>query len=540
MIHVDDLLIAGKRSFVMGKFADEFRKVYDISMQCIEWPGDEITFLKRHHVLHADGRLTIHTHHKHVLQPCSLLGLNAKNQNKKSPAHADIDLEDRSEDLSPGDATTFRTYVGSLMYLANDLPHCQYVIRYLSTYSSKPTQKNQTVLRHLVSYLACHTSISMSLKWCGRTPGMYHAYPDVQQSENVLEVFTVSDWASDRQTRRSVSCCCIFFGGCMIFSASRTQKVVSLSSAEAEVYACSSGSSDAILLARLLSWLTGRRTWIYVYTDSSGARGILQRQGVGRFRHLSCRVLWLQALIANGAIRLCSVSGHVNPADIGTKRLSAAPLRSLMAILGLYSKDVGALEGGDDPGRVFIKRESVRALVCALSLLNLKGCSDENPVDHGWNLFIFTAVLGLVMILPLMFTLLGWFGTSMEADTAMEAGTAMEVTMEADTAENMTEDVAHNVATAADPIGSTEGSYDIPVSTPLGPRTVTVFTGARSSHESTPIWGGVDECGMPRFNTFFELPAPGDNWSPEAMITWMYERCARRHSNATTDQHRTL
>ena len=90
----------------------------------------------------------------------------------------------------------------------------------------------------------------------------------------------------------------------MIFSAPRTQKVVSLSSAEAEVYACSSGSSDSILLARLLTWLTGRRTWIYVYTDSSGARGILQRQGVGRLRHLSCRVLWLQALIASGTIRL--------------------------------------------------------------------------------------------------------------------------------------------------------------------------------------------------------------------------------------------
>ena len=143
----------------------------------------------------------------------------------------------------------------------------------------------------------------------------------------------------------SVSCCCIFLGGCLIFSASRTQKVVSLSSAEAEVYACSSGSSDAILLARLRSWLTGRRAWIYVYTDSSRAREILQRQGVGRLRHLSCRVLWLQALIANGTIRLCSVSGHVSLADIGTKRLSAARLRSLMAVLGLCNKDVGALEG---------------------------------------------------------------------------------------------------------------------------------------------------------------------------------------------------
>ena len=73
-------------------------------------------------------------------------------------------------------------------------------------------------------------------------------------------------------------------------------------------------------------------------------------------------MLWLQALIANGTIRLCSVSGHVSLADIGTKRLSAARLRSLMAVLGLCNKDVGALEGGDDPGRVFIKRENVRAL----------------------------------------------------------------------------------------------------------------------------------------------------------------------------------
>ena len=36
MIHVDDLLIAGRKSFVMGKFSEELRKFYDISMQCIE------------------------------------------------------------------------------------------------------------------------------------------------------------------------------------------------------------------------------------------------------------------------------------------------------------------------------------------------------------------------------------------------------------------------------------------------------------------------------------------------------------------------
>ena len=152
------------------------------------------------------------------------------------------------------------------------------------------------VLKHLVAYLACHGDISVSLKWTGRCSGIYHGYPDISQSDNVLEIFTDSDWASDRNTRRSVSCCVMFLGSCLLFSASRTQKVVSLSSAEAEVYACSSGASDGILLSRLVSWLTGRKTWMIIYTDSSGAKGILQRQGVGRLRHLSCRVLWLQNL----------------------------------------------------------------------------------------------------------------------------------------------------------------------------------------------------------------------------------------------------
>ena len=31
--------------------------------------------------------------------------------------------------------------------------------------------------------------------------------------------------------------------------------------------------------------------------------------------------------------------------------------------------------------------------------------------------FIFTALLGFVMMVPLMFTLLGWFSTSMEAES---------------------------------------------------------------------------------------------------------------------------
>ena len=493
MIHVDDLVVAGRRSFILGKFSDELRKFYDIAVQCIERPGDEITFLKRLHVLHPDGRLTLQTHQKHIMKLCSLLGMNIKTQNMKTPAHSDVDREDTTADLTGDASTVFRTCVGILMYPGNDLPHCQYVIRHLSTYSSKPTVKSMVVLRHLVAYLACHGEISISLKWTGRCSGICHGYPDVCESENVLEIFTDSDWASDRNTRRSVSSCVMCIGSCLLFSASRTQKVVSLSSAEAEVYACSSGASDGILLSRLLSWLTGRKTWMFICTDSSGAKGILQRQGVGRLRHRSCRVLRLQNLIASGGIVLRSVSGHTNPADIGTKRLSVGRMKSLMSILGSFN-------GSDDPGKVFSKRQSIRSLLCGLSLLQLQGC-ESDIVSDNWSLIVWTFMIGLLMLMPLIIATLTGDSNTPDDDEPMPS------------------------APCGDP-ASTELS--------LGSEDPGIF--AAPSNDAPPLTAAAassssshrDGSGMPHFSLPAALPFSNEAWSPDAMLTWMYDRCLRR------------
>eukprot|EP00435_Cladocopium_sp_Y103_P032693 s295_g8.t1 len=193
-----------------------------------------------------------------------------------------------------------------------------------------------------------------------------------------LEVFTDSDRASDKTSRRSVSCATMFVGGCLLFSSSRTQKLVSLSSAEAKVYSCSSGASDAIMLARLIAWMTGFKVTVHLHTDSSGARGILPRQGVGRVR----RLLWLQDLINSGQTKLATVAGAVSPADIGTKRLRLPcnRLKSLMCMIGMSDVARGSLVGADDPGNVLRIRSNLMTILSALSLMSLKGCETEDPV----------------------------------------------------------------------------------------------------------------------------------------------------------------
>jgi len=269
LIHVDDILVVGQRDYVLNQFVPCLENKYEISTRVIAKPGDELHFLKRRMTLLSDSRLLIQTHHKHVQQMCDVLGLNKALQRKKSPGHAEMDQCDLSGEISPEEAKAFRTCAGVLLYLAADLPHCQHVVRHLATYSTQPTVRSMLVLKHLVGYLAAHEDVCISLKFKGRSDGIFHQY-DLPPGESAMEVFTDSDWASDKNKRRSVSCVVIFWSGMMLYSASRTQKLVSLPSAEAELYACSSGISDSVLLTRLIAWMTGCKVTTYLYTDSSG------------------------------------------------------------------------------------------------------------------------------------------------------------------------------------------------------------------------------------------------------------------------------
>ena len=105
---------------------------------------------------------------------------------------------------------------------------------------------------------------------------------------------------------------------------------------------------------------------------------------------------------------------YANPADIGTTRLNAGRMRSLMSILGLYNHTTGSLEGCDDPGRVFTRRQTqnIRSLLCALSLLQLQGCDQADTADISWSVILTTMVIGLVLVFPLVISIP--FSTTLE------------------------------------------------------------------------------------------------------------------------------
>ena len=493
LIHVDDILVLGQRDYVLSKFVPCLQSKYEISTQVIAKPGDELHFLKRRMTLLSDSRLLIQTHHKHVQQMCDVLGLNKALQRKKSPGHAEMDQCDLSDEISPQEAKAFRTCVGVLLYLAADLPHCQHVVRHLSTYSTQPTVRSMQVLKHLVGYLAPHEDVCVSLKCKGRSDGVFHQY-DLPPGESAMEVYTDSDWASDKDKRRSVSCVVIFWSGMMLYSASRTQKLVSLSSAEAELYACSSGVSDSVLLSRLIAWMTDCKVTTYLYTDSSGARGIIQRQGVGRVRHLSCRVLWLQDMVAAGQIKLSTIAGSLNPADIGTKRLPCNRLRTLMHTLGMYNTTAKELEGTTDSSSFFNKKQHVLALLSVLGLGQLKGCDEVEPTAPPAAVVVFTILVGFLFMMFYM------------------------------TLQNVPQHEA--LQEEPEPEGATYDSVGEPV--------LNEEVDEEATEEATALTSSIPDDA--EHQLAFAIPrSSSDMPTPEGFLNWLLVRCHRRLENPNWD-----
>ena len=135
---------------------------------------------------------------------------------------------------------------------------------------------------------------------------------------------------------------------------------------------------------------------LYLDSSAAGARGVLSRKGVGRLRHLSCRILWMQDLVMEKRLLVRSVMGALNPADIATKRLSAARLESLCYFSGNIFRH---LTNQQQQGH---SQAQINLLISALSVLTqLQGCSDamDSLATGGcfFNaVFSFTWLLGLI------------------------------------------------------------------------------------------------------------------------------------------------
>ena len=340
-VHVDDMLCGGVTA-ILERLEQHLASKFKISSEWLREVGDEVCFLKRRHLLVSPELLVIEPNVKYIDKLLEVTGLSRGNHRSKGtpfPTGALPTEQASDKPLDSATATRFRSAVGILMYMSSDLIACQYGIRYLSTYAHAPTEGAWKLLRHLTSYISVHRSHCIGLSKPELGKGLTQ---DKSSAENIslLEVLSDSDWSGCKRTRKSVSSCAILWDNMLLYSHSKTQKVVSLSSAESEYHSLISAAADGLFLSACIRFLMPEVTLEQVcLVDNMAARALACRQGVGKLRHISGKLLWLQQLTKDEVLYVAPVATAVNASDIGTKPLKADRVNRLLGMLGIRNAD---------------------------------------------------------------------------------------------------------------------------------------------------------------------------------------------------------
>ena len=424
-IHVDDLLVIGS-DFDCKWFLDELSLHFNLKSSGPFSSSEpaEVQYLKKNIIITPDGI---------VVEPCKqyipklLELLHVENRREKTcPHHNNLEAYSRDKIL-PGEllnaeqARVFRGGLGLCLYLAQDRPDVQEAVRVLSTYMGSPTVRAMSALKHLACYLkgtaeygifltSCSVGTRLQDHWLVKDSAL-----DDPSSYNV-ECYCDSNWGGCKTTRKSTSSGMVFLNGCLVLSLCKSQSTIALSSCEAELLAMTHMTAEAIMvcnLCRFLLKLDGREVNpdldFIVYTDSSSAKALAQRRGVGRLKHVDLRHLWVQACVRQKLIRLKKVGTQNNVADLNTKNLSLARRRFLFGLCGLSEDQKKIIISTSNDINLNNPNVIRRIALILAGLPMVDGAADgtamEQLTSRSW--WIMLAIPGLVVVAIFLWMMVG-------------------------------------------------------------------------------------------------------------------------------------
>ena len=140
--------------------------------------------------------------------------------------------------VEKADAKTYQSPIGSLIYLTNTRPDIVHSVNLISRFMNQPSKLHYAVAKRILRYLQGTKQLGILCK---------------KENGNNLVGFTDDDWAGSLDDRKSTSGYIFCLGSNVISWSSKKQKMVALSSAEAEYIAATDAACEAIWLRRLLS-----------------------------------------------------------------------------------------------------------------------------------------------------------------------------------------------------------------------------------------------------------------------------------------------
>jgi len=219
---------------------------------------------------------------------------------------------------------TYMSLVGAFLWLSNMTRfEIGYIVTQLARFVSNPSRVHFKAAIRVLVYLRTTKERSLILHPC-------------KETKPELRVFVDSNWG----TKFSVSGAVFEFMGAIIHWFSRTQRSVSMSSTEAEYFAASMATRDALFLRELLADLGFVQNYpTPLRTDNKGVVDLsFDPVAFKKTKHILRAAEFLRDSAARRKVTVVWLSGADNVADILTKLVNVSVFRHLISLSSRISQ----------------------------------------------------------------------------------------------------------------------------------------------------------------------------------------------------------
>ncbi|KAL5827802.1 hypothetical protein ACOSQ3_019653 [Xanthoceras sorbifolium] len=215
----------------------------------------------------------------------------------------------------------YASAIGSLMYaMVCTRPDIAQAVGAVSRYMNNPGKIHWEAVKWILRYLRGTTNKILCFKG----------------GDTTLTGYVDADLAGNVDIRKSTTGYVYTLGGTAVSWVSQLQKIVALSTTEAEYVAVTEASKEMVWLQSFLEELGKKQEDNVLYCDSQSAIHLAKNPSFhSRTKHIQLRYHFIRSLLEDGILKLEKISGAQNPADMLTKTVTTDKLKLCSASVGL-------------------------------------------------------------------------------------------------------------------------------------------------------------------------------------------------------------
>ena len=217
----------------------------------------------------------------------------------------------------------YASAIGNLMYAMMCIrPDIAHAVGVVSRFMSRPRKQHWEAVKWILRYLKglldiCLYFTGASLK---------------------LQGYVDADFAGDIDSRKSTTKFVFTLGGTVISWVSNLQKIVTLSTTEAEYVAASEAGKEIIQLHGFLEELGKKQEMGILHSDCQSAIFLTKNLAFhSKLKHIQKKYRFIRYLIEDKLVILEKICGSKNPVDMLTKCVTIEKLKLCAAFVGLLT-----------------------------------------------------------------------------------------------------------------------------------------------------------------------------------------------------------